>query len=160
MESEKETFTNPAWLRRFAAVVLAQHVPDALARAFRFSKKELRYITLCMEGLTNTFHEGNTMFENMAFRNGADVAVDAYIICSLRCGQSLEHRKIQHIKQYDKAFFPITAQDVIACGYKSGKELGQALRYAQRIWIDAHKKPDKEKVLDILKRDIEKLLQG
>ena len=59
-----------------------------------------------------------------------------------------------YIKTFDAPVFPITGNDLISMGYKSGPELGKVLAKLKSAWKQSNFTANKDDLLQNLKEDV------
>ncbi len=115
----------PEPIRRLAALG-GQDLP----RALRLSRTEARRLRLLQE-LT----DAGTRPEEIAYRHGAQSAIDVALLRAALHGQPLPDGLARHAKRAAGQVFPLRASD-LADRYR-GPALGRALREAEQRWIDS-----------------------
>jgi poly(A) polymerase len=133
---EQETEISPSWQRRMVAMGGQNH-----AKRLRLSKAEGKYLN----GVTAAMQSGEST-KVMAYRFGADAALDAKMIESATLSAPLPDMLRAHIAEGMKATFPVKAADLID-RLGAGPQLGVELKRLENLWVNADFKVSKKELL-------------
>ncbi len=119
---------------------------DSLAKQWKFSKED--HTTL----LTLVNNKDKTLTQKAA----EDLIVDGKNKTILSKLAELQGNKelSNYIKTFDAPVFPITGNDLISMGYKSGPELGKVLAKLKSAWKQSNFTANKDDLLQNLKEDV------
>ena len=122
---ETEANIQPDPIRRFA--VLGE---EGIVERMRLKKSETKDLDLLRTLIGDPMETAA-----VAWRHGVDIAWSAQLLRQAMSGQPLSPRASDRITLGSNAKFPIAASDLI--DRVQGKELGDALRRAEQIWIES-----------------------
>lgn len=144
--AEKAQGIAPAPLRRLAALI-GPTPPETFAAPLRLSKAQTRY-------LRDLSQAQDQSLIATAWQSGTDMAKDQALL-SLAQGAPLAADWQDQILRASLAEFPLTAQDLTPA--ISGPALGQALRAAQKAWIDSSFSATHSQLIQIARQAAEHL---
>jgi poly(A) polymerase len=123
------------WLHRLALVV-------SDVETLRLSKKELNKFNSFKKAIRET----NITPEVLSWKYGYQVAKDVLNVQ----GKVFNPETLQEYESYK---CPVTAQDLINYGYKPDKELGDALKKSEKIWLETNLTANKSEILLKIKKE-------
>ncbi len=125
-----------SWQRRMAALGGENHAK--LLRLSRAEAKRLNAVSAAMQSGASA--------KVMAYRFGADAALDAKMIEAATLSSPLREGLREDIEQGAKAIFPVKAADLID-RIGAGPQLGAELKRLENLWVSADFKPGKKELL-------------
>jgi len=125
-----------SWQRRMVAMGGGNH-----AKLLRFSKAEGRRLN----AVTAAMRSGEAA-KIMAYRFGADAALDAKMIEAATLSSPLPEALHEHIAEGVRAKFPVKAADLID-RIGAGPRLGAELKRLENLWVSADFKVNKKELL-------------
>ncbi len=133
---ETEIDEAPRWLRRLACIGGA----DAKDR-LRLSRVEARQLALLTQESGT-----DTGLAELAFRHGADLAVDVVLLRATMAGTPPTPDVRTRAEHAAQQVFPLGGHDIT--GVDSGPELGKILKRLERRWIDSGFSLDRQELLE------------
>jgi len=119
---------------------------------WKFSNKEYAELLFLLENKISEYKEAE--IKNLLFKFKDEKIVINLFILDYILNKEIKKRSIEHLKKatffienYKIPELPITGKDLIKIGFKEGKQLGESLKKAKRIFIESDYKLDKEQIL-------------
>ncbi len=126
----------PSWQRRMVAMGGESH-----AKRLRLSKAEGKRLNAVIAAM-----QSGDLAKVMAYRFGADAALDAKMIESATLSSPLPEGLYEHIAEGTNATFPVKATDLID-RIGAGPQLGAELKRLEGLWVNADFKVGKKELL-------------
>jgi poly(A) polymerase len=139
LAAEAEAGAAPLWERRLAALAPDADWPERL-RASRAARRRVA-------AMTEAAASGETPAA-LAYRHGRDVALDAVLLRAAR-GTPLPGDLAAALAEGAAARFPLRARDL---DWLAGRDLGEALRRLERVWLDSGFRLDREALLRLARQ--------
>lgn len=126
----------PSWQRRMVAMGGENH-----AKLLRLSKAEAKRLNAVSAAM-----QSGASVKVMAYRFGADAALDAKMIEAATLSSPLREGLCEDIEQGARATFPVKAADLID-RIGAGPHLGAELKRLENLWVNADFKLSKKELL-------------
>ena len=133
---EAEIDEAPRWLRRLACIG-GGDAKDGL----RLSRVETRQLELLVAEIA-----GDTSLAELAYRHGADLAVDIALLRGVLAGTPPPSDIRSQAEHATQQVFPLGGHDIP--DMVSGPELGKMLKRLERLWIDSGFSLDRQELLE------------
>ncbi len=93
----------------------------------------------------------------LIYRYGKQAFLDVTWLSQARSKAKLDDLRWQGLKELAATWslpsLPVSGQDLVAAGVKSGPELGRQLRIIEDYWVDQDFQPDRTELLQMIERD-------
>ena len=131
----ENAFLQLDWLARLAAITRVRD-KNKIYSLIQFSRRQRRRFERLMEGLTEVEAEGlaTKKWEQIAYWHANDIQ-DLARIYSSRTGFMYGQNMLAEFDAFEKPKFPVSGEDLIQLGWKSGPQLGRKLVELERIWV-------------------------
>ena len=131
----EDAFLQLDWLARLAAITRVRD-KNKIYSLMQFSRRQRRRFERLMEGLTEVEAEGlaTKKWEQIAYWHANDIQ-DLARIYSIRTGFMYGQNMLAEFDAFEKPKFPVSGEDLIHLGWKSGPQLGRKLVELERIWV-------------------------
>ncbi len=133
---EQAADISPNWQRRMVAMGGENH-----AKRLRLSKAEAKRLNAVAAAM-----QSGASAKVMAYRFGADAALDAKMIEAATLSSPLRESLREDLQEGAKATFPVKAADLID-RIGAGPHLGAELKRLESLWVDAGFKLNKKELL-------------
>ncbi len=131
----ENAFLQLDWLARLAAITRVRD-KNKIYSLMRFSRQQHRRFERLMKGLTEVEAEAlaTAKWKQIAYWHANDIQ-DMARIYSFRTGYRYAQNLLDEIDAFEKPKFPVSGEDLIQLGWKSGPLLGKKLVELERIWV-------------------------